>query len=212
MKIIINVINVLVLLTISTVLVIFSLQPLEKQKGEVKVETKQIQSESLVLESNDFSETEFDKGSVTSPKTIVEEKEEVITEAVSSDIGATEVTTDVLETQVGKMSGYGPDCRGCSGYLASGSYVGDGTIYYSDAVYGQVRILAGDAAYPFGTIVRIKDSRVSSEFIGIVLDRGGAIGFGKKFLFDLLYPSEQLALKDEVSYNTTFEILRFGYK
>ena len=118
--------------------------------------------------------------------------------------------SDVLETQIGKMSGYGPDCIGCSGYLASGKYVGDGTIFYSDPTYGNVRILAGDSQYPFGTIVRVKNSRLS-EFLGIVLDRGGAIGHGKTFLFDLIYASEALAYQDEVSYNVTFEILRYGY-
>lgn len=212
MKTIINVINAFVLLTISTVLVIFSLQPVEKQKRQVQADTKQVQSEVLVLDIDNFLELGTEKIDTISSEQMIDEMEDVITEEVSNDGNATDVITDVLETQVGKMSGYGPDCRGCSGYLASGSYVGDGTIYYSDAVYGQVRILAGDTTYPFGTIVRVKNSRVSSDFLGIILDRGGAIGFGKKFLFDLLYPSEQLALKDEVSYNTTFEILRYGYE
>ena len=70
--------------------------------------------------------------------------------------------------------------------------------------------LAGDRSYPYGTIVRVKGSRLS-EFVGIVLDRGGAVGFGKSHLFDLLYRSSAEALKNEVSYNTTFEILRYGY-
>lgn len=121
------------------------------------------------------------------------------------------VTTDVLETKVGKMSGYGTNCKGCSGYLASGKYVGDGSIYYNDKKYGKVRIVAGDRTYKFGTIVRIKNSRAGSNIIAIVLDRGGNIGIGKKFMFDLLYKTEAEALKDEVSYNTTFEILRYGY-
>lgn len=211
MKTIINVINAFVLVMISTVFVIFSLQPVEKQKRQVQADTKQVQSEVLVLDTDNFLEMGTEKLDTISPEQTIDETEDIITEEVSNDSSVTDETTDVLETQVGKMSGYGPDCRGCSGYLASGSYVGDGTIYYSDAVYGQVRILAGDITYPFGTIVRIKNSRVSSDFLGIILDRGGAIGFGKSFLFDLLYPSEQLALKDEVSYNTTFEILRYGY-
>ena len=121
------------------------------------------------------------------------------------------VTNDVLETKVGKMSGYGTNCKGCSGYLASGRYVGDGNIYYNDSKYGRIRIVAGDKTYKFGTIVRIKNSRAGSNIIAIVLDRGGNIGIGKKFMFDLLYKTEAEALKDEVSYNTTFEILRYGY-
>ena len=137
-----------------------------------------------------------------------DEKEDIITEEVSS--APQETISDVLETQVGSLSGYGPDCVGCSGFLASGIDVRNGNIYYSDSTYGNVRILAGDRSYPYGTIVRVNGSRLS-EFIGIVLDRGGTVGFGKSHLFDLLYKSSAEALKNEVSYNTTFEILRYGY-
>lgn len=139
---------------------------------------------------------------------VINDEKNIITEEVSSS--PQKVTSDVLEIQVGSLSGYGPDCVGCSGLLASGMDVRNGNIYYSDSVYGKVRILAGDRSYPYGTIVRVKNSRLS-EFIGIVLDRGGAVGFGKSHLFDLLYASESEASLDEVSYNTTFEILRYGY-
>ena len=120
------------------------------------------------------------------------------------------VKTDVLDTYTGKMSGYGPDCKGCTGYLSNGRYVGDGNIYYNDSQYGKIRIVAGDKSLKFGTIVRVKNSKIGN-FNAIVLDRGSSIGFGKTFMFDLLYPSEKEALKDEVSYNVTFEILRYGY-
>ena len=136
------------------------------------------------------------------------QEKECITEEVSSPVE--EEVSDVLETQIGSLSGYGPDCVGCSGFLASGLDVRSGNIYYSDSTYGSVRILAVDKSYPYGTIVRVKNSRLS-EFIGIVLDRGGAVGFGKSHLFDLLYQTSSEALKNEVSYNTTFEILRYGY-
>ena len=85
----------------------------------------------------------------------------------------------------------------------------NGIIYYYDSYYGNVRILAGDRSYPFGTIVRVSFNEES--FLGIVLDRGGAIGFNKAALFDLLYPSEYLANIDGVNYNTKFEILRIGF-
>lgn len=136
------------------------------------------------------------------------QEKECITEEVSSPVE--EEVSDVLETQIGSLSGYGPDCVGCSGFLASGLDVRSGNIYYSDSTYGSVRILAGDKSYPYGTIVRVKNSRLS-EFVGIVLDCGGAVGFGKSHLFDLLYQTSSEALKNEVSYNTTFEILRYGY-
>lgn len=120
-----------------------------------------------------------------------------------------EVVDDVLEIQLGKLSRYGPDCYLCTGYLAYGLYVGSDTIYYNDNYYGNVRILAGDKSYPFGTIVRV--SYDMESFLGIILDRGGSIGFNGKALFDLLYPNEYLANKDGVNYNTKFEILRYGF-
>lgn len=119
--------------------------------------------------------------------------------------------TVVLETQIGKMSGYGPDCYGCSGYLASGGYVGDGKIYYDDPTYGKIRIVAADPKYKFGTIVRISNSNLSDEFLAIVLDRGGAIGLDKRCMFDLLYSSEEEANIDGISDDVFFEILRYGY-
>lgn len=152
-------------------------------------------------------DTKIEKKQQEETSVSVENKEDV-TEEVSSPVQ--EKPSDILETQVGSLSGYGPDCVGCSGFLASGLDVRGGNIYYSDPTYGNVRILAGDRSYPYGTIVRVKGSRLS-EFIGIVLDRGGAVGFGKSHLFDLLYKTSVEALKNEVSYNTTFEILRYGY-
>ena len=138
------------------------------------------------------------------------EKEEVVQEEEKEEVVVSKPVSDVLEKQVGSLSGYGPDCKGCSGYLASGRYVGDGNIYYSDSTYGTVRILSGDKTYPFGTIVRVKSSSWGT-FLAIVLDRGGGVGFGKTHLFDLLYPSNSLAYDYGVSYNTVFEILRYGY-
>ena len=135
------------------------------------------------------------------------DKEDVYKEYVyaSNEI----IIDDELEIQLGKLSRYGPDCYLCTGYLAYGLYVGSDTIYYNDNYYGNVRILAGDKSYPFGTIVRV--SYDMESFLGIVLDRGGSIGFNGKALFDLLYPNEYLANKDGVNYNTKFEILRYGF-
>ena len=173
----------------------------EKQE-EKKEESKEIETE----ENQEIIENK----EVVEP-TIKTEQKRVVTQEQPKQTPKPKVTTDVLETKVGKMSGYGTNCKGCGGYLASGKYVGDGNIYYNDSKYGRVRIVAGDRTYKFGTIIRIKNSRAGNNIIAIVLDRGGSIGIGKKFMFDLLYKTESDALKDEVSYNTTFEILRYGY-
>lgn len=114
---------------------------------------------------------------------------------------------DVKDVFVGRMSGYGPDCNGCSGYLAyQGIYVGDGTIYYNDKQYGLLRIVAGDRSIPFGSIIEVNDT-----FKAIVLDRGGAIGFNKSFLFDLLYSSEEIANENGILVDAKFDVLRYGF-
>jgi len=121
-----------------------------------------------------------------------------------------EITEEVLATYNGIITAYGPDCKGCSGITASGYNVRN-NIYYNDKEYGKVRILAADKSLPFGTIVRIKNLNIfDDEFLAIVLDRGGAIGFNKKANFDLLYRSEK-ETNFFGSRQATFEILRRGY-
>ena len=229
MKIFIYIINFMFILGIVLYLTIVGIQSTKPMIVSVELEEKTLKSSDLLAyakniesvvskEIDSDSEVDLDDSEdkeetiiVSSDNTI--ENDNVNQEIVVSDDSSLDdkaYVSDVLETQVGSLSGYGPDCYGCSGFLASGLDVRDGTIYYSDSTYGSVRILAGDKSYPYGTIVRVKNSKIS-EFIGIVLDRGSAIGFGKSHLFDLLFPSSSEALVYEVSYNTTFEILRYGY-
>ena len=119
--------------------------------------------------------------------------------------------SDVLETLVGKLTAYGPDCPGCSGRVGWGQNVTGGNIYYNDANYGQLRIVAGDKKFPYGTVVRIKNSRAGSDIMAIVLDRGGSVGIGKATMFDLLFASGSEASRFGTSANCTFEILRYGF-
>ncbi len=166
------------------------------------------------LKTKSLKTTSFTKPVEAVP--VVEEvKEEPAPEPVV-EVAAVEapqldvVETPTLDTQVGVMSAYGPDCSGCSGNLSSGRYVGDGNIYYEDPTYGTVRIVAGDKQYPIGSIVKVSGSSLG-DFNAIVLDRGGGIGFGKRFLFDLLFSSEAEASQFGTSYNVTFDLLRSGY-
>ncbi len=187
-----------------------SIRTLEKQNVE------EIHEKLVELEEKETKEKEDTKEVLAVKEEIATSIEEKTEECVEEEnktieeVPKEEKKEEVLESLNGKMSGYGPDCIGCSGYLASGRYVGNGNIYYPDSTYGTVRILAGDSKYAFGTIVRVKNSNIGT-FLGIILDRGGSIGIGKAFLFDLLYSSEAMAAKDEVSYHATFEILRYGY-
>jgi len=131
------------------------------------------------------------------------------TEEFSNNLVNGGIITDVLESFTGKMSAYGPDCSGCSGKVGGGQVVTNGNIYYNDAKYGIVRIIAADKKYPYGSIMRIKSGR--AEFLAIVMDRGGDIGFGRRFDVDLLCESEASANSYGTTYNVTFEILRYGY-
>ena len=193
--------------------------------GSVKVvnSIKYVDSAILTLLNSDVNSA-IEEMPVFSEDILVDEEvnDKIEEHAVSKDVDVIEENGSSDENKVventnkdtlsnnevitGKMTGYGPDCSGCSGYLAYGTYVGDGTIYYNDSEYGSVRIVAGDKKYKFGTIVRINDS-----LLAIVLDRGGCIGIGKKFLFDLLYASEKEANTHGVMSDFKFEILRNGF-
>lgn len=117
-------------------------------------------------------------------------------------------SSSVLSTYVGNISYYASDCRGCTGRTASG-YDVRSNLYYNDSEYGTVRIVAGDKSLPFGTIIRINTN--SGDILAIVLDRGGAIGFNRKYMFDLLCESENQASQLGVIKQTNVEVLRFGY-
>lgn len=148
---------------------------------------------------------------------VVDNKEETIEssiekleEEVSSNLTTSSVITDVLETTTGKMSAYELNCNGCSGHLGSGVTPVDGTHTYYDPTYGNIRIVAGDSSYPYGTIVRVNGSKLGT-FYAIVLDRGGNIGKGRLYMFDLLFPSRSDALIYGTEKNLTFEIIRYGF-
>ncbi len=114
-----------------------------------------------------------------------------------------------LETFQGVLTGYGYDCVGCSGITSSGYDIRNGNIYYQDPEYGQIRIIAADRKYPFGTIMRISENEKS--IIAIVLDRGGAIYTGNVDA-DLVVSSESVAVQEVGKWqNATFEVLRYGY-
>lgn len=139
-------------------------------------------------------------------------KEEIPKEEVKEETPKNEEV--VIETLIGTLVGYGPDCVGCtSNKTASGYYIGEGNIYYDDASYGKVRIVAGDYSYPFGTIVKISNVDYFNDvpFYAIVLDRGGDIGKNKKHLFDLLFAKEIDAYPMGKEINIKYEIVRLGY-
>ncbi len=135
---------------------------------------------------------------------------DVFSKEFNNNIVESKLDTDVLETLYGTMSGYGLDCVGCSGVVGARYDAKGNNLKYNDSVYGECRIVAGDKKFPYGTIVRVKDSKIGT-FNAIILDRGSDIGIGKKYMFDLLFNTEKESYDFGLSKNTTFEILRYGY-
>lgn len=140
-------------------------------------------------------------------KTEVPEVKELesIKESVKQEVVKQVETNDNTEI-VGSMTGYGADCYGCIGITASGYDVRN-TIYYNDAEYGQIRILAAPKEIPMYSIIRVNNVNGYEPFIAIVLDRGSAI---KGTLFDLLCESEQTSNHIGRQYNIKYEIIRRG--
>lgn len=111
----------------------------------------------------------------------------------------------------GTLTGYGPDCVGCSGVVACAPHpnVKNNNIYYNDKEYGKIRILAADKSIPCGSIIKISNFKfIGDDFYGIVLDRGGAI---VGLTMDLLYPSEADTVIIGRQYKINFKIERWGY-
>lgn len=149
--------------------------------------------------------------------------------------GETEVFREVVNEVVkygrapvgkytGKMTGYGPDCKTCSGKGFVGcpapgrvyhNLLTDGK-YYKDKDYGDVRILAATRAeFPCGTLVEVTNK--GETFYGIVLDRGAAMENAYKegkIVIDLAFQSEANELKEiraTTSYNVQFNVQRWGF-
>lgn len=116
--------------------------------------------------------------------------------------------SDVLEMFSGNLSYYKATCRGCSGITATGYDVRDGKIYYNDPTYGNVRIIAAGPEIRKHSIVRIKNSSLGSNVLAIVLDRGGNIGSGRKFIVDVLTNDNES--RGGVDSNVVIEVLRKG--
>lgn len=123
----------------------------------------------------------------------------------------------------GKLTGYGPDCPGCSAVGNVSCLTREGVnhslstngLYYTDAVYGSLRILAADhLLFPCGTVVKVNNG-ILNEFYGIVLDTGYAMrnAWSQGIVWmDLAFSSQAEALTGgATSSNTTFSVQRWGW-
>ena len=135
-----------------------------------------------------------------------------------------EVGTGDVGVYQGRLTGYGPDCPGCSpvGDVScptregrSHSLTYDG-LYYNDIEYGNLRIVAADhMKFPCGTVVEI-DNGILPKFTAIVLDTGIAMRNAWRYdgvvWMDVSYSSQREALTaGATSLNTTFSVQRWGW-
>jgi hypothetical protein len=175
-------------------------------------------SNNKIINSN-TNETNSKTSSAETKETVSQKAEETS----SNKILTTEKTSTTLEEFTGKLTGYGPDCLGCSGKgnLAcktrenkTFSLVKDG-IYYTDTEYGKVRILsAATSKFKCGTIIEVsKDG--ATPFTAIVLDTGGdmikAWNNGTVWM-DLAYSSSAMSGSDNLTgTNIKFSVQRWGW-
>lgn len=113
------------------------------------------------------------------------------------------------DSYTGDLTGYGANCEACTGRLSClpNYNVLGGTSTYTDALYGNVRIVASSSNLPCGSIVRFNLNKLSNEpIVAIVLDRG-VLGND----LDLLMPSEQDALTYVGRNTISYDVLREGW-
>jgi 3D (Asp-Asp-Asp) domain-containing protein len=146
----------------------------------------------------------------------------------STEIVMKEIKNEVVEVGTGKngdlsgrLTGYGPDCPGCSvtgtvscqtEYGTNFSLYNNGT-EYTDDEYGSVRIIAAATSeFPCGTIVHINNN-ILEPFYAVVLDTG--YDMRKAWTngvvhFDLAFASQESVTN--VSNSTAkFDIMRWGW-
>lgn len=121
----------------------------------------------------------------------------------------------------GKMTGYGGDCKGCGGNLSCKTKAGikfnlkSQGQYYTDEIYGSVRILAADLSlFPCGTIIKVDNGKLD-PFIAIVLDTGYTMrkAWSQGIIWlDLAYKTqEDKTIYSATSKNTVYSVQRWGW-
>ena len=113
--------------------------------------------------------------------------------------------TQKATTKVGTytLTHYGHDCKKCSGITAS-NYDVRNTIYYNDATYGILRIVAMKDLSLY-SVIKINNYKLGGDIYAIVLDRG--VGSG---VIDLAVENESKASQLGIQNNVEIEIIRSG--
>ena len=139
-----------------------------------------------------------------------------------------EVVNEVIEVGTGdqglfegRLTGYGPDCPGCSPVGNVSCRTREGTnhslysngITYNDYQYGEVRILAAaTSAFPCGTVIEVNNG-ILDPFYAVVLDTGydmrNAWKNGRVW-FDLAFGS-QASVTNVSNATAKFSVQRWGW-
>lgn len=151
---------------------------------------------------------------------IINNKVEIIEKPVNAIV---EVGTGADGEFVGKMTGYGADCAGCSGTGNLSCRTKSGKTWsltrngdtYNDDQYGKVRILAAALSkFPCGTIIKVQNSKLGT-FNAVVLDTGGAMkaAWSNGIVhMDLAFVSQKTsAVHSATSSNTKYSVQRWGW-
>lgn len=152
-----------------------------------------------------------------------EEVQEIVDNVANNDVVEPSITEVNDAVYVGKMTGYGADCAGCSGTGNLSCKTADGTRhtlstdgeYYYDNSYGSVRIVAASLQkFPCGTIVKI-DHPILGSFYAVVMDTGGSVNnawANGTVWMDLAFKTESDPLiYSSTSNNTTYSVQRWGW-
>ena len=190
----------------------------EKEKVSSKI-TFEIHPDKMVSSYN------FIEVVPTEEEKVEEKEEEVVEEVEKETVSVTTSTPDESNDAVfvGKMTGYGADCIGCSGVGALSCRAADGSRhtltengeYYNDATYGTVRIVAAALdKFPCGTIVKV-DHPALGSFYAVVMDTGGSMrnAWTNGYVWmDLAYRTESdPEIYATTSSNTTYSVQRWGW-
>ncbi len=147
--------------------------------------------------------------------------DEVLVKKVKNEV--VEIGTGPSGSFVGKVTGYGPDCYGCSKtgtvscHTKNGgkhSLIKDG-VYYKDSEYGKVRILAASrTAFPCGTVISLVKGK--TKVTGVVLDSGASMNnawANGEVWIDLAYKSQSDARKNGImsGKNINVNVERWGW-
>lgn len=170
----------------------------KKEQQDIQLETNTSTNETSLTTTN-INTTKTTKKA----KKVVKTTKKKVVKTIKKVVPKKVVKTNNNNSNGYRLTHYGYDC--CkSGKTATGYDISK-TIYYNDATFGKVRIVAMCSKYPLYSIIKIKNYKLGGDTLAIVLDRG--VGCGT---IDLAVKNEKTASKYGIQKNVQIEVLRNG--